>query len=56
LAIADVGSSEEAVATFEGIGILTPRCGTLETVEHLAFLHLKIRIHYVYFLLFHHIS
>jgi hypothetical protein len=48
LAIADVGSSEEAVATFEGIGILTPRCGTLETVEHLAFLHLKIRIHYMF--------
>jgi hypothetical protein len=32
LAIADVGSSEEAVAAFEGIGILTPRCGTLETI------------------------
>ena len=46
----DVGSSEEAVATFEGIGILTPRCVILETIDALAFPKIRIR-YYFYFLL-----
>ncbi|KAK1693625.1 hypothetical protein QYE76_010322 [Lolium multiflorum] len=40
LAIADVGSSEEAVAAFEGIGILTPR-GRYTVELHMSFLRLQ---------------
>ncbi|KQK07178.1 hypothetical protein BRADI_2g33580v3 [Brachypodium distachyon] len=40
LAIADVGSSEEAVVTFEGIAILTPR-GRYSVELHMSFLRLQ---------------